>query len=223
MTACGWEAIGCDDCSAFTGLDPELQAEYEAWAVNRLWQWTGERFGLCEITIHNDDPRCCGLTAPYGPNYRCRRNELFLPGPAQELLLVTVAGEEVPLEDMHIDDYSVLVRDVGGGFGTNWEVTYTIGEPVPPGGELVAGILACEYAKSKCGDSSCRLPKRVSSVQRQGIVINNTSSRSTEEGITGIFEIDDWIMSANKPRRRTVVSSPDVPRPRIMTWHYVDS
>ncbi|MCA1806656.1 MAG: hypothetical protein LC687_02160, partial [Actinobacteria bacterium] len=136
---------------------------------------------------------------------------------------VTVAGEEIPIEDFHIDDYGVLVRDVGGGFGSDWVVTYTIGEPIPPGGGLVAGLLACEYAKSICNDSSCRLPRRVSSIQRQGVVINNFSSQTAMDGITGIFEIDDWVMTANKPKRRSVMTSPDVQRHRIMTWSYADS
>jgi hypothetical protein len=110
-----------------------------------------------------------------------------------------------------------------GELGT-WGVTYLLGEPVPPGGGIVAGILACEYAKSLCGDEGCRLPRRVSSIQRQGMVIGILDNfTNLKEGFTGIFEIDDWIMSQNKPRRRAVISSPDVSVPRITTWTYADS
>lgn len=219
MPACGWEVLGCENCTAYTSLSPEVQAEVDAWAVNRLWEWTNQRFGPCEITVHSDEERCCALRAIYD----CRRNEAAVPGPVHELLEVVVNGEVVPLEQLHVDNYTLIVWD-SGQFTGEWSATYTIGEPVPPGGSLVAGILACEYAKSLCNDTSCRLPKRVSSVQRQGVVIGILDNFSNvAEGFTGIFEIDDWIMAATKPNRRAAISSPDVEVPRITTWSYSDS
>lgn len=225
MAACGWEVIGCDECTAYQGLSPELQAEVDAWAVWRLWEWTNQRFGPCEYTILSDShDGCCWLGHPFDACH-CRRSGLLLPGPIAEPVevLVGIDLDPVDLSDLRVVDWNVLEFTDGTKWGRDWEVTYLLGEEVPAGGEIVAGILACEYAKSVCGDASCRLPKRVSSIQRQGIVINNVSSRTAEMGITGIFEIDDWIMTATKPKRRSVASSPDVPKHRIVTWTNADS
>jgi hypothetical protein len=153
-----------------------------------------------------------------------------------EPLEVLIDGEAVDLSGFRVDDWNILVREDGGRFPTcqdmgkslgevgTWGVSYLLGEPVPPGGGIVAGILACEYAKSLCGADDCRLPRRVSSIQRQGMVIGILDNfTNLKEGFTGIFEIDDWIMSQVKPRRRAVISSPDVSVPRITTWTYADS
>lgn len=254
MAACGWEAIGCEMCSAYNGLSPEVQAEVEAWAVERLWQWTNQRFGACEEVVRPCRKTCAGSPSGWLPPWSgslfmgltcgvcgdecsCKTvHQVVLPGPIAEVVEVLIDGEAVDLSAFRVDDYNILVRMDGGHFpacqdmgaplgepGT-WGVTYLLGEPVPPGGQLVAGILACEYAKSLCGDTSCRLPKRVSSIQRQGIVIGVLDNfTNLKDGFTGIFEIDDWIMSQTKPKRRSVMSSPDVSRPRITTWTYADS
>jgi len=172
-----------------------------------------------------------------GDDCSCRSvQQVRLPGPIAEPLEVLIDGVAVDLSAFRVDDWNILVRQDGGSFpicqdmgkplgeeGT-WGVTYLLGEEVPPGGSLVAGILACEYAKSLCNDQSCRLPRRVSSIQRQGMVIGILDNfTNIKEGFTGIFEIDDWIMAQNKPRRRAVISSPDVRKPRITTWVHADS
>jgi hypothetical protein len=253
MAACGWEVIGCELCAAYVGISDELKTEVEAWAVERLWQWTNQRFGPCEEIVRpcrktcNDfsvstppwgGARWIGLTCgSCGDSCSCREvQQVRLPGPIAEPLEVLIDGEEVDLSAFRVDDWNILVREDGGHFpvcqdmdkplgeaGT-WGVTYLLGEPVPPGGSLVAGILACEYAKALCGSSDCRLPRRVSSIQRQGLVVGILDNfTNLKEGFTGIFEIDDWIMAQVKPRRRAVISSPDVSRPRITTWTFSES
>lgn len=254
MPACGWEVLGCENCSAYTGLDPAVQAEVEAWAVERLWQWTNQRFGPCVEVVRPCRSTCAGVGSwafpwdrsfPFfgmgcgrcGDNCSCREvAQVRLPGPIAEPLEVIVDGDVVDLSAFRVDDWNILVREDGGTLPTcqdmgkplgepgTWGVEYLLGEPVPPGGSLVAGILACEYAKALCGASDCRLPRRVSSIQRQGLVIGILDNFSNlKEGFTGIFEIDDWIMAQIKPRRRAVIMSPDVPRPRITTWTYSES
>lgn len=221
------------------------------WAVNRLWEWTNQRFGPCEEIVRPCRKTCMGenLWAPpwagflnltcglCGDDCSCKAvQQVRLPGPIYEPIEVLIDGESIPLEAFRVDNYELLVREDGGhfpicqdvgaplGYPGTWGVRYLLGEPVPAGGELVAGILACEYAKAVCGDSSCRLPKRVSSIQRQGVVIGMLDNfTNLKEGFTGIFEIDDWIMSATKPKRRAVISSPDVSPPRITTWTYAGS
>src|SRR5690606_26066328 len=110
-----------------------------------------------------------------------------------------------------VDDELYLVRIDGGRFRSPWEITFLQGEVVPPGGGLVAGILACEYAKALCNDNSCRLPKRVTTVTRQGLTMAMLDNfLDLEKGYTGIREIDDWVTTQNKPKRPSLVTSPDV-------------
>jgi hypothetical protein len=162
--------------------------------------------------------------------------QVKLPGIVAEPLEVIVDGELVDLSAFRVDDWNVLVREDGGRLPTcqdmgrplgeegTWGIEYLQGEAVPPGGSLIAGILACEFAKSLCGDQTCRLPRRVSSIQRQGVVIGILDNfAGLEKGLSGIFEVDAWVMSQNKPNRRAVVRSPDVQVPRITTWTYSES
>ncbi len=253
MPACGWEVIGCELCSAWPNISDEVRAEAEAWAIERLWQWTNQRFGPCAEIVRPCRKNCqgFGVYAPpwgsfagiglmcgqCGDNCSCREvQQVKLPGPIYEPLEVLIDGESIDLSAFRVDDWNILVREDGGHFpicqdmgkrlgevGT-WGIEYLLGEPVPAGGGLVAGILACEYAKSLCGADDCRLPRRVSSIQRQGMVIGILDNfTNIKEGFTGIFEIDDWIMAQTKPRRRATITSPDVARPRITTWTYADS
>src|SRR5262245_3315999 len=248
MPACGWEVIGCDTCSAWPAVSEEVRAECEAWAVDWLWQWTGQRFGPCVEVVRPCRKSCAGygIQVPWdrafpflvmtcgvcGDNCSCREvQQVVLPGPIAEPLSVLIDGDEVDLSAFRVDNWNILVREDGGSFpvcqdmgkplgeaGT-WGIAYLLGEEVPAGGGLVAGILACEYAKALCGDDSCRLPRRISSIQRQGVVIGILDNfDKIERGFTGIFEVDSWVMAQSKPRRRASISSPDVARPRLTTW-----
>lgn len=226
-------------------LSPSKQEEVEAWAVNRLWLWTNQRFGACEVSYRPCKTNCAG----YGPGFvplvcgscgdscSCRSvSEVILPGPIMEVVEVLVDGVEVDLCAFRVDDHNRLVRIDGERLPTcqdvsadatevgTWQVTYLQGEPVPPGGGLVAGVLACEYAKAIAGDGACRLPKRMTITQRQGITVAALDKfEGLDEGLTGIWEIDDWITSARKPPARSTVSSPDIPRHRRTTWTCGDS
>lgn len=115
--------------------------------------------------------------------------------------LIRTDGEEWPrCQDMDADDDAV---------GT-WSVTYTRGIEVPVGGQVAAGLLACELAKAACGDPSCGLPQRIQSVTRQGVTVAVLDSfDDIESGRTGIWLIDSWVASITKPRRRGRVMSPD--------------
>lgn len=238
MAPCGWEVIGCDDCEALNNLDPLVREAVEARAVARLWEWTNRRFGPCPVTYR---PPHLGCRNPK----RCvcqDVSEVLLPGPIFEPIEILIDGEDLDLFRVRVDNYNRLVRIDGGRFPTRqnmgasalelgtWQITYLKGEEVPPGGELVAGTLACEFAKAMCGSEECRLPKRVSSITRQGItlaMLDNFDKLSV--GGTGIWEIDDWITTYTTnlrtgPWQRGQVSSPDLPMERITTWEYdIDS
>lgn len=164
-------------------------------------------------------------------------SELILPGPIDEPLEILVDGVALDIAtSVVVYDYNRLTRIDGGKFPScqnlglppteigTWQVTYRQGEPVPPGGGLIAGILACEYAKGLCGDDSCRLPRRVSSITRQGItlaMLDNFDQLGV--GYTGIWEIDDWIATYSTnlrmgPWQASRVSSPDIVTQRKLTW-----
>lgn len=245
MGPCGWEVLGCDDCTALTSLDDEIREAVERRAVRRLWEWTNRRFGPCSQTVRPCLDRCdhrdgwaWGLPLGQGRyvSLNCgdtcgRFQEVVLPGPIAEVTEVLINDVEVALGAFRVDNYNRLVRTDGGKFPSchGLEVTYLKGEAIPEGGELVAGILACEYAKGMCGDESCRLPKRVSTITRQGITMAMLDSfDKLQVGMTGIWEIDDWIATFTTnihmgPWQMGRVSSPDIPMQRITTWESSDS
>lgn len=162
-------------------------------------------------------------------------SEVKLPGPVGAVVEILVDGVTLdpPEDHVRVDDYSRVVRIDGGRWpacqhldapptdaGT-WQITYNRGLPVPPGGESVAAILACELAKACAGSGDCRLPKRIQTVTRQGMTVGFLDSFDMlDEGRFGLFEVDSWLASARRAAggRRRRGRSPDVPRQRMQTW-----
>ena len=100
-------------------------------------------------------------------------------------------------------------------FANNNRLTYTYGSAPDETGVSAAVSLASEIGKAETGDSSCRLPKRVTSITRQGISVAVIDSMDFFKiSKTGIPEIDLWLTSVNPKarRRRARVFSPDIPR-----------
>jgi hypothetical protein len=64
-----------------------------------------------------------------------------------------------------------------------WAVTYERGVPVPAGGQVAAGTYACEAAKAMTGDTTCRLPRRVQSLVRQGVQLCELQKLPTVESV----------------------------------------
>lgn len=159
---------------------------------------------------------------------------LLLPGPVNAITEVLLDGVALDPAAYRVDDRRWLVRTDGGRWPTcqnmtadtteegTWSVTYERGTPVPLNGQVAAARLACELAKSVCGDSSCALPKRVQTVSRQGVTIALLDSfDDVEKGRTGIWLIDSWVASVTMPPKRGgSVYSVDVPRSRERrtTW-----
>jgi hypothetical protein len=108
------------------------------------------------------------------------------------------------------------------GVGT-WSVTVQQGLPVPAGGALIAGMLACEFAKACLGSKDCRLPRNVQSVARQGVTMQFDLS-DLPNMLTGIFEIDAWIESARATQwQAPSILSPDRRPASRLTWPVVES
>lgn len=81
-----------------------------------------------------------------------------------------------------------------------WSVEYTYGTSPPPGGVNAAAVFACELLKPA---DKCRLPKRVTSLTRQGVSIAfaDRTQDLFAEGLVGLAEVDLWLSSIRYGRR----------------------
>lgn len=167
--------------------------------------------------------RNCGC----GPRCCCRPEcEIILRGPVHDIDSIQVDGAEVDPSAYRVDvsrgTYFLVRTDgtcwptcqdfnVDAGEEGSFVVDYVRGRPLPGSLEVATAILACEYARGIAGQD-CRLPKRVTSITRQGVTVD-VEPESADEGLTGIPEVDQVITSLN-PTRRTrppVALSPDLP------------
>ena len=157
---------------------------------------------------------------------------VVLPGPVSSILSVMVDGVTVPSTAYTVYDYGKLVRTDGGKWPVcqNFEaavtspgsflVSYMRGIAVPFELQCLSGILACEIGKLCVGDKTCRLPRSVASVARQGVNVDFVPLDTILKlKLTGIPEIDMWLTADNPDRLAgdTVVWSPDVHRGRQKT------
>lgn len=167
--------------------------------------------------------RNCGC----GPRCCCRPEcAVVLRGPVASVNEVTVDGAVVPSSAYRVDvtqgTYWLIRLD-----GTCWptcqdftaapdaagafQVVYERGRELPEALAIATAILACEYAKGMTG-GDCRLPARMTSLQRQGVTVE-VEPASPEEGLTGITEVDAVVLALN-PSKRTrppMLLSPDLP------------
>jgi hypothetical protein len=148
---------------------------------------------------------CAGhcTCTPAGPT------SLSLPGPVQEVIEVRVDGAALDPSAYRVERKRWLIRVDGGVWPRcqnmladpaadpdTFEVTYTRGVPVPIGGQVAAGRLACELAMASCGDDACQLPERITTITRQGVTVGFADTyQDLKEGGTGIYAIDTWVAS----------------------------
>ena len=149
-------------------------------------------------------------------------HQITLDGPAGHVEQVLIDGAVLDPSAYTLQNERYLVRTDGGQWPTcqdlaadttqpgTWEITYTIGSPVPVGGQIAAGVLARELAKAACNDTTCKLPQRIQSITRQGVAIIMDTFQDLEKGGTGIWLIDSWVSSVTKAPTRSRVYSPDV-------------
>ena len=161
----------------------------------------------------------------FGCGDRCSCTELeavVLPGPVDSIVTVTIDGETLDPAAYRVDDRKTLVRTDGeawpacqdlaadiGEEGT-WSVRYRWGVPVPSGGQIAAGVLACEMAKAWNRDQSCGLPERITNqVTREGITVTILDQfEGLEAGRTGLWLVDSWVASIRQPHARSTVHVP---------------
>lgn len=81
-----------------------------------------------------------------------------------------------------------------------WSIKYTFGQLPPIGGVKACKSLAAQLAYAQIPeavkDGRCRLPKRVTSVVRQGVTLALIDPLTLfADGLTGIAEVDMWVQS----------------------------
>lgn len=148
-----------------------------------------------------------------------------LPGPVHSVVEVLVDGEVVPDTSYELRG-NVLLRIDGGSWPLTqnlalpateedtFQVSYDRGNDVPQAGRLSAGLLAVEFWKEACGDTSCALPSNASTINRQGVTISLDPAETLRNGWTGIAFVDRWVADVNRAAElpRIGFYSPDVRR-----------
>lgn len=163
-------------------------------------------------------------------------SEIYIPGTYAVTGIVVDGAVLDPLTDVVVYDNSRIVKTDGtpwptcqdlaspsdpvSGVAGTWQVTVLTGLPVPAGGAMAAGVLACELAKACVADESCRLPKRVQTITRNGITVGFMDAFDGLADLrTGLWEVDAFIEATRATRWvDPVVSSPDVPDYPTQTW-----
>ena len=139
---CEWPLVGADDCDAIQECG--YPAEVKAAAVAYLWNWTGKRYGLCEVAVRPRRQDCHGSTYAGraghpdtgGWNWTpvliggewfnigcgdcgdvCGCSSLAsirLPGPVEEVTQVLIDGVALDAAAYRVDNRKRLVRHDGG-------------------------------------------------------------------------------------------------------------
>jgi hypothetical protein len=134
------------------------------WRIGGEWVNTG----ACGCNRAND----CGCK-PY-PRVNLGRQDI------QSIEEVTIDDVALDPSAYRLDQRKYLVRTDGSGWpccqdlaknsgeGT-WFVELTYGNPIPQVVKDATAALATEYVKACVGDNSCRLPRKVQSVVKQGV------------------------------------------------------
>lgn len=159
--------------------------------------------------------------------------EMPLEPSVHDIIEVKLDGLVVPNTAYRVDSRRLLVRTDGQcwpecqqlgmpdtALGT-WSVTYRRGNPPDRGGELANTLLALEFEKACQGDSSCKLPPRVTSVVRNGLTYDIPTDLSAfESSRTGIPRVDMWLAAVNPFAARSQMRaySPDTVRSRTTSW-----
>lgn len=143
-----------------------------------------------------------------GPCSCVSLSEIVLPVPVSGVGSVVIDDVTLSPTAYRVDDHRLLVRQDGGswpscnnlskasGPGT-WSVTAAYGLPVPVGGQVAVGELACEIIRALKGED-CRLPKRMTALVRQGVTVSfPDTSELLDKGLLGLPLSDWWLSSVN--------------------------
>lgn len=108
-----------------------------------------------------------------------------------------------------------LATFLGCGPQDRVDVVYRYGAKPSEAIQQAIDVLAEEMKLSDAGSGECRLPDRVTSVNRQGVSWTLIDPQDfIDNGRTGITEIDLILKSGGKARMRARVFSPEFPPPK---------
>jgi len=171
----------------------------------------------------------CGCSTDCSCGTLC---EAILPGPVGDILEVWLNGALLDPTAYRVDNGTRLVRTDGECWPTcqdmaqdahgvdAFSVTYYRGAAPDVVLLWIAGLLAVEWFKACTSDKTCRLPRGVRNVSRQGVSYQ-IEQNLFSEGTTGIPEVDALIARYNPYglKMAPTISSPQtIRRPRQTTW-----
>lgn len=136
--------------------------------------------------------------------------------PVRDIQSITYQGQVLAPTDYYVENKKYLVRRDGQcwNMNTGLEVTYTSGVNPPEAGRQAAIKLANELILAASDPANCTLPSRVTAVSNQGVDFDMLEpTEFIENGRTGIYEIDLFIIAANptKAKKKPRVFSVDLP------------
>ena len=138
----------------------------------------------------------------------------------EDTITVEIDGATLPSTSWQVVDGVYLVRVDGEtwpccqdlscpiGEASTWEITYSYGQTSPIDGIRAAYALARELALECAGSSLCRLPRRLSTVTRQGSTMTFVDPMEfLASGQTGITAVDMFLSSERYGRRTDLARS----------------
>lgn len=174
----------------------------------------------------------CGCTSRRSCG--CRGlSEIRLPGHAvSAVTTVLIDGVELDAGRFRVDDHRWLVYlpesddaerqawpccqrlDLADTEVDTFSVTYAQGSAPPAGGRRATLTLGCQLATAWTPGvaGQCKLPKRVTTVARQGTTLAVVDPLTLfKDGLTGLADVDLWVGAVNRggDRRNASVWSPN--------------
>jgi hypothetical protein len=208
-----WRGAGCTYTAELRGHPPEQGSG--AWPYYRSWGMTHSSpsywwFPLASVAwwpvYRETDPMPYAVRLPHDE--------------VTEIVSVTMNGTALDPTTYRLARGNWLERTDGRSW-TAWfdhlVVEYGYGNAPTEAGVQACLTLANEIGKAECGDNTCRLPKRVTSITRQGVSIAVIDSMDFFKiRKTGLPDVDLWLTAVNPNgrQRRARVLSPDIPRAR---------
>lgn len=200
-------------------IDADVLASALRVATDVVWALSGRQFsGLTTETVRPLVSRRCQM--------RSWRHELDLGrSPLVSIGAVKIGVDTLDPDTYRIDDYRWLVR-LDASWPTRQElldadgeehvftVELTYGTAPPEAGVSAVAALACQLALA-CDEETageCALPKRVTSITRQGLTMAVMDPfEFLDDGKTGVYEVDLFVKSYNPSGlvRPASVLSPD--------------
>lgn len=211
---CAWEdVVRCGAINWPNGEPDEIQKQlWLEQGTEILYNLSGRKYpGLCTVTrslcfaCQHCQPVACSCDPYPGIDLGGRF-------PVWAVVDVTIDGVAEPNTAYKLRGRRWLIRTDGHWWPSGWNtadadrfrVTWITGRNVPAGGVAAAARYVQEIAKRCAGDSTCQLPSRVTSLQREGITyVVLDPMDAINEGRTSIDTVDTWLTAdklGSKPR-----------------------